>query len=110
MKKYATAVKSSNIRIINEPVKVGKPSTGLSDLENEKIEKIKARVLKDIISRPKGTIKVEKTWMIDDSELNNIPIIGNLDLREFLQKRTIRQVVIKSQKIYHRASLKSKRA
>lgn len=51
------------------------PSNTLSRLEIEKIDKIKSMVLKSIISRPIGTITVDKDWLIDDSELNSIPIV-----------------------------------
>lgn len=51
------------------------PSNTLSSLEIEKIDKIKLMVSKSIISRPIGTITVDKDWLIDDSELNSIPIV-----------------------------------
>lgn len=51
------------------------PSITLSKSEIEKIEQIKSRIFTSIISRPQGTISVEKDWLIDDSELNSIPIV-----------------------------------
>lgn len=69
-------------------------TSSLTDIEIKKIDEIKDRVLKGIISRPKGTINIEKTWIIDDSEFNDISNIEKSNTRKiFLQKNKIKRVI-----------------
>lgn len=84
-------------------IQIGKPSAVLTDLEIRKLEKLKEQVFADIISRPKGTIKVEKDWLIDDSELNNIQKIDDSDIIKafsFSNKITLGRVKVHKQKVH----------
>lgn len=99
----------------NFGIEIGKPSAVLTDLEIKKLEKFKERVLTHIISRPKGTIKVEKDWVIDDSELNEIKRIEASDIIEaFSNKKTFTKIQVHrrrvTNKLLRQLQLKSKRA
>jgi hypothetical protein len=76
MKRFGIAKRNKKRKeFLRFNAKLVTPSNTLSSLEIEKIDKIKSMVLKSIISRPIGTITVDKDWLIDDSELNSIPIV-----------------------------------
>lgn len=101
----------------NIGIQIGKPSAVLTALEIKKLEKLKEQVFADIISRPKGTIKVEKDWVIDDSELNNIQKIDDSDIITAFSnsnKKTFGRVKIYNPRVANKLSqhlsIKSKRA
>ena len=57
--------------------------TELMRLEDEMIENLRIKAFNRINSRAKSSVVVDKTWLLDDSELNYIPIPERKSVRFF---------------------------